>query len=127
MADLLDAFAVLASAYPRDFGRFSESEINAWRSLLDDADPARVISACNTLARTNKWAPTIAEIREAAGCDDPAAVERRAASAAAASKHATWVAEQERRATEAATKSLKAAGITPQPVPIRELLEGVGR
>lgn len=130
MADLLDAFAVLAVAYPRDYGRYTDEQTELWESMLKDADPVALLAACKRLAGSSKWAPTVAEIREAAGCVDPDTAARRAASAEAAAKHDAWVAEQDRIALQRARENLQRNGIDPdniKPVAISELLKGIGR
>lgn len=124
---LRSAYAVMRAAFPRWAAQQDKQSAQLWCDLLGDIPADALMGALKRLAMTSQFPPTVAEIREAAGCDDPAAAQRRAASAAAASKHAAWVAEQERRATEQARRNLEEAGITPRPVPIGKLLEGIGQ
>mgnify|MGYP006921360231 CR=1 FL=1 len=128
MSDWTDAFDLLSVAYPRWGGQFAEPrQIEAWGSLVDDIEPTRLLAAVRRIAASSKWPPTVAEIREEAGCDLPGTAERRAAAAAAATEHAAWVAEQERLATERARAALEASGVVTGRVQVAEMLRRVGR
>lgn len=126
-----EAFCLLRVAYPRWAEQLPTQElIEAWGKLVEDLESDALLVAVRRLAATSKFAPTIAEIREAAGCIDPDTAARRSASATAAAKHDAWVAEQERIAVEEARRSLRASGIDPnktKPGSVADLLKGIGR
>lgn len=129
-ADLARAYAAMRAAYQSWAKLQNQDSVKLWGGMLRDADGEKLVAAVMRLAKESKWPPTVAEIREAAGCVDPETAARRAASAEAASKHAAWVAEQDRIAIEQARENLRREGIDPdniQPVKISELVKGIGR
>jgi hypothetical protein len=65
------ALEILDIAFPRWSDRVCSSpeRVEIWGELLEDVDPENLLEAVRQLAKSNKWAPSIAEIREAAGCE----------------------------------------------------------
>lgn len=129
-SDLRDAYATMRAAFPAWATKQDRQSVRLWGDMLGDVPGDALVSAVRALAVSCEFAPTVARIREAAGCVDPQTAARREASREAAQRHAAWVAEQERLATEQARERLERSGIDPDRmprVPISELTKRIGR
>jgi hypothetical protein len=133
MADqshLREAYALMRAVYPRWAAQQDADSVRLWGSLLEDVSGDSLLAALRMIAAESKWPPTIAEIREAAGCEEPGTVERREASRAAAERHAEWVEQRRQEATRRAREGLRRAGKDPdslKPGSVAELAKGIGR
>lgn len=65
-----NAFKLLEAAYPRWAAAFDRETIELWGTLVEDVPASALLDAVRRLAKTSKFPPTIAEIREAAHADD---------------------------------------------------------
>lgn len=129
-AELREAYATMRAAFPAWAARQDTRSVRIWGDMLEDVPGEALVEAIKSLAKSATFPPSVAEIREAAGCEDPELARRRAASQHAAEDHRRWVAEQGRRATEEARARLRRAGIDPdtiKPIDIAELVKGIGR
>lgn len=62
------AFQILTTAYPTWLGRFgNQSDIEVWGSLVEEIPGDKLIAAVRLLVRTSRFAPSVADIFEAAG------------------------------------------------------------
>jgi hypothetical protein len=128
--DLREAYATMRANFPGWASKQDAQSVRIWGEMLNDVPGEALVSAIRSIALSSRFPPSVAEIREAAGCEDPSVVARRAASEAAAKRHEAWVAEQDRIALAQARANLRRSGIDPdniKPVAISELLKGIGR
>jgi hypothetical protein len=63
-----EAFRILTGAYPTWIDRFSEDgDPEVWGSLVEEIPESKLLSAVRLLVRTSRFAPSVADIFEAAG------------------------------------------------------------
>lgn len=103
------AYAAMRAAFP-GWAKMQDSEsIRFWGECLDDIEHNRLIDAIRCLVKCSKFAPSIAEIREAAWADepdrkDPAKLEQ-------ARRHREWAAREDAR-----VQSELAVGVTQESI-----------
>ena len=59
--NVYDLFTFLTNVYPTF--DYDQEKLNTWQSLLKDQNPASVMKLAEKHALTNKFPPTIAELR----------------------------------------------------------------